>query len=458
MSIDKGEVFSQWKKAHLCPVFKKDDPTDRNNYNVPSKILESCISDTVLKHVTECELLTERQWAYRKGHLTQLLLAHLTESWRQAVDNNFVVATAFIDFRKAFDCVSHRTPLHKLKNKYGIEGNLLSWLTDYLNHRTQVTVVNSTQSEELNVSCGIPQGSVLGPCLFSLYTNDMPEAVTSGNLFLYADDTTVYCIGSTVDEACNLLNNALDELNKWCTANSLTTLFKMRSYVVAPGSFIGPHPLITIGNVNVAWVCHVRLLGITIDRKLTWKKHLKELKNNFVCKLNLLKKCSFLKKKSLPDVYFKVILPSVTYGITIRGNCNNLDYIKSLQALHCRAGRLIFNLPRNTPSDVVMELTQWDSIYDLYKLSLVKLFYNDNIPSTISDLAVWRNSPYDLRGYKKAVVPRCSTYFVKNSIRYKGAVLWNLVSDYFKDSCSLKQFHRKVQCDPKFREFRFISL
>ena len=73
-----------------------------------------------------------------------------------------------------------------------------------------------------------------------------------------------------------------------------------------------------------------------------------------------------------------------------------------------------------------MELTQWDSIYDLYKLSLVKLFYNivnDNIPSTISDLAVWRNSPYDLRGYKKAVVPRFSTYFVKNSIRYRGALL-----------------------------------
>ena len=168
MSIDKGEVFSQWKKAHLCPVFKKGDPTDRNNYrpisllSVPSKILESCISDTVMKHVTECELLTERQWAYRKGHSTQLLLAHLTESWRQAVDNNFVVVTAFIDFRKAFDCVSHRTLLHKLKIKYGIEGNLLSWLTDYQNHRTQVTVVNSTQSEELNVSCGIPQGSVLG--------------------------------------------------------------------------------------------------------------------------------------------------------------------------------------------------------------------------------------------------------------------------------------------------------
>ena len=84
-------------------------------------------------------------------------------------------------------------------------------------------------------------------------------------------------------------------------------------------------------------------------------------------------------------------------------------------------------------------------------------YYYDNMPSTISNLAVWRNSPYDLRGYKKAVVPRFSTYFMKNSICYRGAVLWNLVSDYFKDSCTFNQFYRKVQSDAKFREFRFTS-
>ena len=100
-----------------------------------------------------------------------------------------------------------------------------------------------------------------------------------------------------------------------------------------------------------------------------------------------------------------------------------------------------------------MELTQWDWNYDLHKLSLVKLFYDivsDNMPSTISDLAVWRNSQYVLRRYKKAVAPRSPTYFMKNYIRYRGAVLWKYVSVYFKDSCSFKQIHRKVQSDPIF--------
>ena len=115
-----------------------------------------------------------------------------------------MVAATFVDFRKAFDCVPHRTLLLKLKHNFKMEGNLLSWLTDYLYHRTQITVVNGTQSDELYVSCSIPQGSVLG-----LYTNDMPDSMTSGALYLYADDTSIYCIRSTVDEACSLLENDL---------------------------------------------------------------------------------------------------------------------------------------------------------------------------------------------------------------------------------------------------------
>ena len=383
ISVNSGEVFKRWKKAHPCPVFKKDDPADRSNYrpisllSVPSKILESCVSDTILDHVMENGLLTERQWAYRKGHSTQLLLAHLTECWRQAIDDNLVVATAFVDFRKAFDCVSHGILLHKLKHKFGIEGNLLSWITDYLNHRSQITVVNSTQSDELNVTCGIPQGSVLGPCLFSLYTNDMPASVVSGTLYLYADDSTIYSVGSTVDEACSLLNKALDELNKWCMANSLTPhSTKCEAMLFYRGSFTGPYPVITVGNEAISWVCYARLLGVTIDHKLTWTKHLTELRNNFVNKLNLLRKCTFLTRKPLLDLYFKTILPSVTYGITLWGNCNNCDHIKSLQALHCRAGRIIFNLPWDTPSETVMEVTQWDSVYEMCKLCLLKFFYN----------------------------------------------------------------------------------
>ena len=95
------------------------------------------MADTLVEHVMDNGLLTDKQWAYRKNHSTQLLLVHLTECWRQALDRNLVVATAFVDFSKAFDCVSHKILLPKLKHRFGIEGHLLSWLTDYLNDKIE---------------------------------------------------------------------------------------------------------------------------------------------------------------------------------------------------------------------------------------------------------------------------------------------------------------------------------
>ena len=181
-----------------------------------------------------CEFLTHRKLfipgnihtgAYYADHVSSKVTAVTVEhvvDLQGSIDENKVVAVAFVDFKKAFDCVSHPILLHKLRSQFGIQGTLLSWLTDYLTDRTQFSVVNGQHSSVLNVTCGIPQGSVLGPTLFALYTNDLPSAVTSGSVFMYADDTTVYCIGDTVDNAVTSLNKALSELNSWCLENSLT--------------------------------------------------------------------------------------------------------------------------------------------------------------------------------------------------------------------------------------------
>ena len=106
-----------------------------------------------------------------------------------------MVVVAFVDFRKAFDCVSHVILLNKLNSQFEVQGSLLSWLTGYLTYRTQFSVVNGKHSTVLNV----------GPTLFPLYTNDLPNSVTSGYVFMYADDTTVYCIGDTVDNTVTSL-------------------------------------------------------------------------------------------------------------------------------------------------------------------------------------------------------------------------------------------------------------
>ena len=130
------------------------------------------------------------------------------------------MGAVFIDFQKAFDCVSHSI-LDKLEHNFGITGNLLAWLRDYLSEREQYTVINGVASENTKVAHGIPQGSVLGPILFALYTSDLPKAVNTATTFLYADDTTMYCVGESVDQVTTTLNKALEELALWCKHKSL---------------------------------------------------------------------------------------------------------------------------------------------------------------------------------------------------------------------------------------------
>ena len=286
MSLKDGYVFSQWKTARVNPVFKKDEVTEIGNYrplsllSVPSKILETIVADSIIHHAfMENKLITDKQWAYRRGYSTELLLVHMTEIWRSAIDSNKVVGIVFVDFQKAFDCVSHNVLLRKLENDFGINGLLLDWLRSYLDNRKQYTVLNGIASDLNTVKSGIPQGSVLGPTLFSLYTSDLPEAITAATTYMYADDTTLYCIGDSIDAVPSELNKALEELLNWCKINSLVPHpKKCEAMILHRGRFTGPLKELTLAQHTIKWVTHSSLLGVSIDDQLNWSHHVSVVK------------------------------------------------------------------------------------------------------------------------------------------------------------------------------------
>lgn len=135
--------------------------------------------------------------------------------------------------------------------------------------------------------------------------------------------------------------------------------------------FIVPLGSLKINQHHIRWSPSSQLLGVTIDNKLTWSNHISELKRGFVNKLNLIKRSRFLPKNSLLDLYFQVILPSVIWGC-----CTNKNEFNSRESIHCRAARIIYNLPRDMPSENVRKTAKWDSLFDIYKARIATLIYN----------------------------------------------------------------------------------
>ena len=160
----------------------------------------------------------------------------LTESVKKAIDDGMFGCGVFIDLQKAFDTVNHSILLQKMEH-YGVRGTALNWFTSYLSERQQYVSVNGNTSDQLEISCGVPQGSVLGPLLFLIYINDLPNVSKFLSFFLFADDTNIYFKSHDLTQLQKIMNRELKKVKKWLDANRLALNIDKTNFVV----FHPPH-------------------------------------------------------------------------------------------------------------------------------------------------------------------------------------------------------------------------
>jgi len=278
-SLQEGTVPKEWKRANVVPIFKKGRKTDPSNYRpisllpIISKILERCIFNHIIGNLSKKLSPLQHGFMRKRSTVTQLMetLCRLST----ILDNKKRTDVIYFDLSKAFDSVPHDLLIHKLK-QFGINGRLLTWIKDYLTNRYQRVTCDGGTSLWLPVTSGVPQGSILGPLLFLLYINDLPDVLSAETYCaIFADDTKIYRQISNPHDALQLQSD-IDKLGKW--GNTWDLKFNSKKCVsLTITTKDVAEPMYVLHNTSITHQHNMNDLGIYVNSDLKWKVHINKM-------------------------------------------------------------------------------------------------------------------------------------------------------------------------------------
>ena len=285
LSITQGVFPHELKVAKVIPLFKSNDPIVFSNYRpvsvLPlfSKIFERLMYNRLLSCVNKCKLLYEYQIGFRCGHSPELALTCLVDKISNALENGEYVLGLFLDFSKAFDTVNHDILFEKLEY-LGIRGIPLMWCKSFLSDREQYVVYNDTSSSRKKVTCGVPQGSILGPLLLLLYINDLSRVSDALFLLLFADDSNLFLSGKCPERLIEQMNNEMEKNIDWLNINKLSLNLKKTHFIIfrkRMGNIHIDNDLV-VDNEKISMSNHTKFLAVMVDSHLTFESHINHIK------------------------------------------------------------------------------------------------------------------------------------------------------------------------------------
>jgi len=453
-SLTEGLFPETYKLAEVVPIHKNKSKDDINNYRpisllpTVSKILEKLLHKRVYKFLIKNKILYNSQYGFRPNHSTNNAITELITDVTNNLEEKSNSLSIFLDLSKAFDTIDHKILLKKLSS-YGIRGPCYKWFESYLLNRSQYVRINKTKSTIKEVTCGVPQGSVLGPLLFIIYTNDLPNSLTHTHAILFADDTTIYTKSKNLNELYNIVNSDLQNLYDWFNANKLSLNISKTNYMLFTNHDI---PDITIQNLEIKIGAQVierkknlKFLGVQIDENLNWHEHITNTMNKVAKTSYSIKMVkNILPKQNLKTLYQTLILPHLDYGILFWGGTHE-SHINKLVIQQKKIIRMITNSKYNDHTDPLFKGLKLLKLKEIHKLNAAKLMYKVSkyeLPEPLIKLYSLNSTlhVHNTRQINNPHVRYRRTQLAARQINHFGPKVWHQVPNNLKSIQNIKLF------------------
>ena len=451
-SFESGVFPDKMKLAKIVPIFKSGDNQVYTNYRpvslLPqfSKVLEKLFNNRLMSYINKNNILYNGQYGFRQNFSTSLAILDLIEEITTSIDNHNVTVGVFIDLKKAFDTIDHSILLKKLEI-YGIRGIAANWLNSYLSDRKQFVQYSDVNSNDMAIKCGIPQGSIIGPSLFILYINDLHNVSKILNFILFADDTNIFLSGKNLTEVCDIMTSELKKLDAWFKVNKLSLNVSKTNYMVfGKTKGVSDNCHIYINDVELEQVSSTKFLGVYIDDKLNWHKHILHVENKIAKSLSIMYKVKYLlDEAALLTIYTSLILPYLNYCIEIWGNTYPSN-LKGIIVLQKRALRIIGKVEYKSHTNSLFIKFRVLKLLDIVKFNtcvvMYKAFYG-SLDSRLSKRFAVNKS--NTRQSKQFYVQYKRTKLKSFSISCTGVSLWNNLDIAIRESKTIILFKKSLK-------------
>ena len=457
LSFETGVFPEMMKVAKVVPLFKSGEKNVFTNYRpvalLPqfSKILEKLFNNRLEKFLNKNQILSNTQYGFRENMSTSLALMELIEDITQSLDERKHTIGVFIDLKKAFDTIDHKILLKKLYY-YGLRGKSNEWIKSYLESRKQYVKLQNCESDCMNVVCGVPQGSILGPKLFILYINDMCNVSNLLKFILFADDTNIFCSGKDLQKLSNLITQELYKLTDWFAANKLSLNVSKTNFMIFSNAKKVEELQVKINNTAITRVNATKFLGVFIDEKLNWKEHIKFVKAKLSKSMFMLNRAKHvLQYDAMLMLYNCIVLPHLTYCCELWGN----TYMTNLQGIviiQKKIMRIVHGASYTAHTNMLFYKAKNLKFSDLVETNMAVIMhkaYYKKLPQNVQNffsLNLKKEEERVTRQLNKFKLPKIRTTLKGMCISTRGVNFWNsLDPKIIENNVLLHKFKRALK-------------